>query len=366
VLVARCGVILVAALLLAGCGGGGKGDERRSAVNDYIDRVNRAEAGLAGSSGQIDQAFRNFRLTGNGANEVEQLTFARDRVGTALARVRAITPPHEARRLHADVVQVLALQHAAAAELLHLVTYQPQFRRAIRPLTAAGKSLASDIGSAAKLDKGPTRPTTDEATGAVVWSKAGCGTCHTLTAAGSTGTSGPNLDPLQLSPAEVAAKVRAGGGGMPAFAKRIAPKNIDQLAAFVSAAEAHEAANSATLDAYAAAFDGYRDAAAAVLASLRRLDAPPVLEPSRQAELRTVGRAAQLSGVVATSLRKRDVAAANAAIRRLFASAAAADQAGTRNAAAAAVRAYNGRLRRIATLSARITRERQQLVAEVG
>ena len=103
-----------------------------------------------------------------------------------------------------------------------------------------------------------------------------------------------------------------------------------------------------------------------MLASLRRLHAPSVLEPSHRAEVRTVGRAAQLSGVVATSLRKRDVPAANDAIRRLFASVASADQGSTQKAAAAAVRAYNGRLRQIATLSARIVRERQKLVAGVG
>jgi mono/diheme cytochrome c family protein len=364
--VARCGVALVAALLLAGCGGSSQDTKRRDAVNAYIDRVDRAEAGLVGASGQIDQAFANFRLTGNSAAELRQLTFARDRVGTALARVRAITPPAEARRLHANLVQLLTLQHAAAAELLHVVTYQPRFLRAIAPLTAAGKSLSSDISSAAKLDSSPTKPTTDEATGSVVWDRAGCGTCHTLSAAGSTGTVGPNLDPLQLSASEIAAQVRTGGGGMPAFAKRIAPKNIDQLAAFVSASEAHEAANSATLDAYAAAFDNYRKAAAGVLASLQSLDAPPVLEPTRQAELRTVGRAAELSGSVGAALRKRDVPDANAAIRGLFASAAAADQQSTRKAAAAAVRAYNARLRRIAVLSSRIVRERQRLVAKVG
>jgi mono/diheme cytochrome c family protein len=364
--VARCGVVVFAALLLAGCGGSSKGDERRSAVNDYIDHVGHAQAGLVAAQGQIDQALRNFKLTGNSATEVRQLTFARDRVATALARVRAISSPPEARPLHRDLVRLLTLQHAAAAELLHVVIYEPRFLRAVEPVAGAGKALASDISRAATVDTTPPPPTTAEATGAVVWSKAGCGTCHTLTAAGSTGTSGPNLDPLQLAPAEIAAKVRSGGGGMPAFTKRIAPKNIDQLAAFVSSAEAHEAANATTLDAYATAFENYRDAAAGVLASLRRLDAPPVLEPSRQAELRTVGRAAQLSGVVAASLRKRDVPAANAAIRRLFASVASADQTSTQKAAAAAVRAYNGRLRQIATLSAQIVRERQKLVANVG
>jgi hypothetical protein len=69
---------------------------------------------------------------------------------------------------------------------------------------------------------------------------------------------------------------------------------------------------------------------------------------------------------VGAALTRRDVPAANAGIRRLFTSVASADQTSTRKAAAAAVRAYNRRLRQIARLSARISRERQEVVAKVG
>jgi hypothetical protein len=82
--------------------------------------------------------------------------------------------------------------------------------------------------------------------------------------------------------------------------------------------------------------------------------------------LRTLRRAAALSGTVGAALGRRDVAAANKAIRDLFATSATADQASTREAAAAAVRAYNRRLKQVATLAARITRERQRLVQQVG
>jgi hypothetical protein len=60
------------------------------------------------------------------------------------------------------------------------------------------------------------------------------------------------------------------------------------------------------------------------------------------------------------------VSAANKAIKQLFASAAAAGQASTQRAAAAAVRAYNARLNRIAVLAAKIARERQRLVQKLG
>lgn len=46
-----------------------------------------------------------------------------------------------------------------------------------------------------------------------------CGTCHTLAAAGTTGTEGPNLDQLKPSLAAVEQQVINGGGAMPAFGK---------------------------------------------------------------------------------------------------------------------------------------------------
>ena len=356
---------MLAAVVLAGCGGGDKNSARRDAVNAYIDRVDRAQAGLIASQGEIGQAFRKFKLTGNTATQVRELTFARDRVTSALEGVRKLHPPADARKLHADIVELLTLQREAAAELLHIVVYQPRFERALAPLAPAGKKLASDIRSAAK---GPTTTpfTSAEQAGAGVWAKAGCGTCHTLAAVDSAGTKGPDLDVLQLSPAEVAAKVRSGGDGMPAYTKRLPAAEIDSLAAFVSSAEAKAAANKAALGAYAAAFTAYRDALGGIVGALRRLSPPPVLRSTWQAEVRTLGRAETLSGTVAAALDREDAAAANKAIRDLFATAAAADQPTTRRAARAAVLAYNGRLRRIATLAARVARERQRLVQRIG
>jgi quinohemoprotein ethanol dehydrogenase len=46
-----------------------------------------------------------------------------------------------------------------------------------------------------------------------------CGSCHTLAAAGATGTTGPNLDELKPSASVVETQVIDGGGAMPAFGK---------------------------------------------------------------------------------------------------------------------------------------------------
>ncbi len=70
--------------------------------------------------------------------------------------------------------------------------------------------------------------------GAKVFTDAGCGGCHTLSAAGSTGQVGPNLDELRPNEETVARQVRSGGNGMPAFAGKLSAEEIQQVAKFVS------------------------------------------------------------------------------------------------------------------------------------
>jgi mono/diheme cytochrome c family protein len=70
--------------------------------------------------------------------------------------------------------------------------------------------------------------------GAQVFASSGCGSCHTLKAAGATGTIGPNLDQLRPSPAAVIAIVRSGGGSMPEFASKLSYQQITAVAGYVS------------------------------------------------------------------------------------------------------------------------------------
>jgi mono/diheme cytochrome c family protein len=68
---------------------------------------------------------------------------------------------------------------------------------------------------------------------------ADCGSCHTLQAAGTSGTVGPNLDELAPEEAAVEQQVFDGGGPMPAFGKEgtLDAEEIKAVATFVS----HEA-----------------------------------------------------------------------------------------------------------------------------
>ena len=61
-----------------------------------------------------------------------------------------------------------------------------------------------------------------------------CASCHTLAAAGATGTVGPNLDQLKPAQAIVEHQVTNGGAVMPAFKGKLTPAQIAAVATYVS------------------------------------------------------------------------------------------------------------------------------------
>jgi cytochrome c553 len=84
----------------------------------------------------------------------------------------------------------------------------------------------------------PTGPTVtakkgDAASGKGIFASAGCGSCHTLKAAGSTGTIGPNLDDLKPSLELAVTRVTNGKAPMPAFKGQLTEKQISDVATFV-------------------------------------------------------------------------------------------------------------------------------------
>jgi mono/diheme cytochrome c family protein len=88
---------------------------------------------------------------------------------------------------------------------------------------------------------GEEKETGGEAAGASATLTAGeevfdttCSSCHTLAAAGTNGTVGPNLDELEPNQALVEKQVTNGGGGMPAFGGSLSKDEIKNVAEFVS------------------------------------------------------------------------------------------------------------------------------------
>jgi mono/diheme cytochrome c family protein len=77
----------------------------------------------------------------------------------------------------------------------------------------------------------------DAAAGEEVFASAGCGSCHTLEEAGTSGTVGPNLDDSQVDQAAAVQQITNGGGGMPPFDGQLDEQQIQDVAAFVVASE---------------------------------------------------------------------------------------------------------------------------------
>ena len=78
--------------------------------------------------------------------------------------------------------------------------------------------------------------------GGKVFAEAGCGSCHTFKAAGSNGSTGPNLDELKPSYSDVVRQVTNGGGGMPSFKDKLSEQEIRDVAEFVSGQKGGQAA----------------------------------------------------------------------------------------------------------------------------
>ena len=76
----------------------------------------------------------------------------------------------------------------------------------------------------------------DSAKGRKVWTAAGCGACHTLSAAKAAGTSAPNLDKVQPSARLVVDRVALGFLGMPTYQGLLRPQQMADVGAYVAEA----------------------------------------------------------------------------------------------------------------------------------
>ena len=139
----------------------------------------------------------------------------------------------------------LAARNAVYRERMKRLASRAAIAAAILALVAAAAGCGNGGGSSDSGGGGagasgtastpvPPREKIDNSAGARVFATAGCGSCHTLAAAGSAGLIGPNLDQLAPDRGTVEAQVTSGGGGMPSFAKRLTRAQIAAVATYVS------------------------------------------------------------------------------------------------------------------------------------
>ena len=104
-------------------------------------------------------------------------------------------------------------------------------------LLFAGPSL---VGAKKTTTTAPSKSgSSGQISGAAVFASAGCARCHTLKAAGATGSVGPDLDQVRPSAADVSQVVKSGSGAMPSFSGKLSDAQIAAVASYVASVAGH-------------------------------------------------------------------------------------------------------------------------------
>jgi mono/diheme cytochrome c family protein len=143
-------------------------------------------------------------------------------------------PDFPAKRLGVFVavcIVLFAAQMGAVLALAELGEAHESEAAATTETTTETTETETTEAETTETTEGQTEPV-----GKVVFESAGCVSCHTLADAGASGTIGPNLDQSMPSHELVVDRVTNGQGAMPSFADSLSEEQIEEVAAYVSAA----------------------------------------------------------------------------------------------------------------------------------
>lgn len=105
------------------------------------------------------------------------------------------------------------------------------------PISPIASTTTTTTTPATSTTPVPSNLVGDANSGEAVFNSAGCGSCHTLAAAGASGTVGPSLDMVKPTQPLIVEYVtngsNASGNSMPAYAGTLTTTQIDDLAAYV-------------------------------------------------------------------------------------------------------------------------------------
>jgi mono/diheme cytochrome c family protein len=216
--------VLTAVLAATGCGteglpeaGAGDATQGRELFIEHCGSCHvLADAGTQGQIGpNLDNAFRQSRKDGLGETTIESIV--RGQISYPVEE-----PPTGQPGMPADIVTGEDADSVAA--YVASVAALPVRRQPGGTTTGEGGGTTTGEGEAGEAPDGEA-----------IFADAGCGGCHVLEAAGTSGTVGPNLDDSQPPKELVIERVTNGMGAMPAFKDSYSAEQIEAVADYVVA-----------------------------------------------------------------------------------------------------------------------------------
>jgi hypothetical protein len=129
----------------------------RDAVASYIDDVNGAQLDLQPQLRRIDTTYRRFRLDPKTlAAQEGDLVKGEAVIRRVRARVAALDPPAEARRLHRRILDALALEASFAHEIVEMARALPRYaleNDRLTPALTRARNELKDAKTAAQQDR---------------------------------------------------------------------------------------------------------------------------------------------------------------------------------------------------------------------
>ena len=136
--------VLLAVLVVTGCGSSAK-SKRRDAVNAYLGRVQTIQLHYRPSFDLANQAYRDFSKGKTGKRQVERLRGAEVSILAARDALESVSPPEDARKLHAELLQLYDLNASLGLEVITLQQFLPGVRNVLGNLADVNKSYRQNL-----------------------------------------------------------------------------------------------------------------------------------------------------------------------------------------------------------------------------
>jgi mono/diheme cytochrome c family protein len=241
--------LAAAALLAAGCGTGGISKGKADTANGkqlFVEKCGSchtlADAGTQGKIGpNLDDAFSGARSEGFEASTIRNVVHGQ--IKYAIEHPAGFVKGPDGKEVPAPGMPRNLVTGDDAEDVAAYVA-------AVAGVSAQGGATTTTTSPSPTPTPPPATTTTTETTttptttegggsdlvaqGKSVYEKSGCGSCHTLKDAGSTGTVGPNLDEAKPSKDLVVERVTDGKPPMPSFKGQLSEQEIDAVATYVS------------------------------------------------------------------------------------------------------------------------------------